>query len=148
MKYIKGGIISTVKDLGVFWNYFLFAQCCEEKKCWYLLHPENIQEFWASVRRHNNKPNTARESLRLKKGDLWEGMDAAIPKGINFNPNTSSSGELCLGAFLIILFLLAASGLVKNSSLFAFAKANIINKVWWGWSIEIREISCQRTKDC
>lgn len=46
-----------------------------------------------------------------------------------FNPSTSSSGELCLGAFLVILFLPAASGLVKNSSLFAFAKASIINKV-------------------
>lgn len=56
---------------------------------------------------------------------------------------TASSWETSLGAFFINSFLLIAFRFVRSSSLLAFAKASIINKVWWGWSSEILAISCQ-----
>lgn len=62
---------------------------------------------------------------------------------IEFFVVTTSSWEISFGAFLINLFLLIASGFERSSSLLAFAKASIINKVWCGWSSEILDISCQ-----
>lgn len=48
---------------------------------------------------------------------------------IEFFVVTTSSWEISFGAFLINLFLLIASGFERSSSLLAFAKASIINKV-------------------
>lgn len=117
----------------------------------------NIQRFWSNFRWNHNKKgftnrvqsqHTLSEFLRPKAkhaGKIWI---SRFKVWRMFNPDTSSSWQLCSGAFLVVWFLTAASGLLKDPSSCAFAKASAANKVWRGRSVEILEMSSQKVKNC
>ena len=117
----------------------------------------NIQRFWSNFRwDRNNKgltnliqtQHTFSEFLRTKR--KYSGKKSWISRFKvfrTFNPNTSSSWQLCLGAFLVVRFLTAASSLLQDPPSFAFAKASSANQEWWGRSVEILEMSWQKVKN-